>query len=99
MGFLVAGIAFIAGLLIARHYTEKPLVRAAPAPQARVGSTPGYAPPPKAQPGDAVAVFPYGQWGVVHEVTSGADGGYRYVVGFANGATVELRGREITAGR
>jgi len=94
MGFLVAGLAFVAGLLIARHYTEKPLVRAAPT--ARVGSTSTYAPAPKAQPGDTVAAFPYGRWGVVHEVTSGADGGYRYVVGFANGATVELRGREIT---
>jgi len=92
MGFLAAAVAFVAGLLIARHYTEKPLVRAASTVQARVG----YAPGPKAQPGDLVASFPHGQWGQVVEVLSGADGGYCYVVGFSNGATVELRGREIT---
>jgi hypothetical protein len=92
MGFLVAGIAFLAGLLIARHYTEKPLVRATTA--ARVGYAPGVG--PKAQPGDTVASFPHARWGQVVEVLSGADGGYRYVVGFSNGATVELRGREIT---
>lgn len=98
MGFLVAGLAFVAGLLIARHYTEKPQGVTPPAP-ARVGYDPTYALPPKAQPGDDVAVFPYGCWGRVQEVTCGADGGYRYVVGFSNGATVELRGREITVGR
>jgi len=102
MGFLVAGIAFVAGLLIARHYTEKPVVQAAPInPSARVGYAPGYGhtPPPKAQPGETVAALPYAQWGQVVEVLSGADGGYRYVVGFANGATVEIRGRELTIGR
>ena len=95
MGFLVAGLAFLVGLLVAQRLTEKPRAPSLPAPGAASAHV-GYAVGPKAQPGDVVASFPHARWGQVVEVLSGADGGYRYVVGFSNGATVELRGREFT---
>ena len=87
MGLLLVGLALLAGLGLARVLDQ--------APGAKPLTAPPGAPPPKAQVGQLVAAFPQGAWGRVQRVTCGADG-YRYTVGFANGAAVELRGMEFT---
>ena len=87
MGFLLVGLALLAGLGLARVLDQKPT-----AP--RLTAPPG-APPPKAQVGQLVAAFPQGAWGTVRRVTCDARG-YCYEVGFTNGAAVTLRGQEFT---
>ena len=105
MGLLIVGLAFLAGLGVASVLSDKAKAAdvsvppRAPAVPSHTGV--GYAVAdagevPKAQPGDVVASFPHGMWGRVVKVNCGADGGYRYVVGFQNGTAVELRGAELT---
>lgn len=86
MTLLILGLGFLAGIFLADRLTKPP-----------EGSKTVLADPRlKAQVGQDVAVFCAGQWGKVREVKCGADGDYRYVVGFANGLQVELLGKEIT---
>lgn len=105
MGILIAGAAFLIGLVVADRIqswdaaTSEGARRALAARgSARVGATTAtamLAASPKAGAGQIVAVLPHACWGEVVGVTVGADGLPRYEVTLQSGRTVEVLGREI----